>query len=193
MVNKRTEKLAEIVGTQSLVQFDRTPVDRYRITGYVVGLSERLVLIHLVQDQVMNLNGYVGIRRSDIKRYKVFSSDGDFMPRVLPLLRIEPIPRPDLDTTGIFSLLSSAREVFPVLGIETEVTEPDAVFIGTVENLSSRAVVLRQIDTAGCWMEPTEFRLKDITKVILGDGYQEALALLTRHEAKDKERQADAA
>ena len=188
MGNKRTEVLAEIVGSRTLVQIDRSPMDRYKITGYVVGLSEKLILLHLVQDQVMQLNGYVCVRCSDVKHIRVYSEDKDFMSRVLPLLGAAPVPQPDLDITGIFSLLSSARDRFAVLGIENERADPNAIFIGAVESLSSKTLILRQIDTAGHWMEPSEFRLKDITKVVLGDGYQASLSLLVRHEAEVEDR-----
>lgn len=184
MRNKATARLAAIFSKLPLVEIDRSPVDDYKLTGYVVGISEKLILLHLLQDQVMRLNGYVVVRRSDVKKnYRIFGEDTHFIPRVLPLLGEKPVLQPDLDITSIRSLLASARLQFSLIGIECEKAEPGMLFIGTVEKLSSKTVWLRRINTAGHQMVPDDFKLKNITKVVLGDGYQEALAFLVQHEA----------
>ena len=181
--NKRTAALSEVVGQSTLVRLDRTPLDPFGLTGYIVGLSEQLILLHVLLDQVMQLNGYVAIRKRNVKKYKVYNAADDFMSRVLPLLDITPILQPALDINSIHSLLSSAQGHYSLIGLELEEAKPDALIIGTVENLSARTVALRTIDSAGRWDDTARLLVKEISRVTLGDGYQEALSLLERHEA----------
>jgi len=183
MGNKRTAGLIELVGKTCLVEIDRAPVDEYTSVGYVVGISEKLILLHLLQDQVMRLNGYVAVRHSDVKGYQVYDKDKVFLSRVLPLLSEKPVLQPDLDITSIRSLLASARSRFSLIGIECEKIWPDTLFIGTVEKISPKTVLMRNLNGAGGWDAPEEFMLTNITKVVLGDGYQESLAFLVQHEA----------
>lgn len=183
MTNKRTTGLAELVDKPFLVEIDRAPVDEYTSVGYLVGISEKLILLHLLQDQVMRLNGYVAVRHSDVKGYRVYDRDKHFISRVLPLLGEKPLPQTDLDITSVRSLLATASIQFSVIGIQCEKIWPDSLFIGVAEKLSSKAVLMRNLNGAGGWDAPEEFLLKNITKVVLGDGYQESLAFLVQQEA----------
>ena len=172
--------LSEFLHTNTLLHIDRKPMDNYGVSGFLVGLSETLVLLHLVDSSTLVLNGYLALRLSDIS---AAAPDNGFIHRFFAALNRFPIAppfTPNLDTMGAF--LASAQAHYPLVLIESEETDPDHLFIGRIVSQNAHTVRLYKVDSDGFWDEEKDFALSEITKAAAGDLYVEALALLLVHE-----------
>jgi hypothetical protein len=176
--------LAKTVGQDILAQLDRKPIDDYLLNGFIVGMSDRLVLLHVVDGSTLILNGYAAVRLADIKR---FSADDAFVYRALRLLDQKPVIPSGINLSDWRSLLTSANEKYPLIMIECEKKEPGCGLIGRVEKLTAREVRLKKIDSQARWIETESFQLRDITQVTFDNGYINALSLVAAHEATNPE------
>jgi hypothetical protein len=90
---------------------------------------------------------------------------------------VEKKPRVRLDSVS--EILRTANKAFPLVTIHREKINPDVCHIGRITRIDESAVLLLEIDPDAVWdTEPTEYRLKEITRVDFGGGYEEALFLV---------------
>lgn len=172
-MNKYYTDFAEAQSKQQLVILCRKSIDDNRIDGYIVGLSDRWILLHLVDGSVLTLNGYHAVRLKDISSFKI---DAGFVGEYLRLREQYPAEAPQIDVGDLPSLLRSVSESFSLFMIEREKVEPGIGLIGVIKKLTKRNVCLEKLDSKAKWIGTEKFGLKDITSVSFGDGYTEALA-----------------
>ena len=172
--------IADFMGQNAIIRVDRKPVDEHLLDGFVVGMSDKLLLLHVVDGSTLLLNGYSAIRLSDIHSYHV---DETFVTRALRLLDRKPIVPEGIDLSGWAELLASVQRKYPLVLIETEKKEPGCGFIGRVAKQTTRYAALEKINTKGQWDETEQFAFKDITQVEFDDGYVNALAHLVACQA----------
>jgi hypothetical protein len=55
---------------------------------------------------------------------------------------------------------------------------------GLVQEVTAKKLALLEIDTQGRWDEVRHFRLKDITRIDFGGGYEAALAAVAEEDAR---------
>ena len=169
---------AEAQSKRQLVILRRKSIDDNRLDGYIVGLSKKWVLLHLVDGSVLTLNGYCAVRLKDISSFKVGAG---FVDEYLQLREQYPVEAPQIDVCGLLSLLRSVSKSFSLFMIEREKVEPGIGFIGVVEKLTKRNLWLEKLDSKARWIGSEKFGLKDVTLVSFGDGYTEALAWMDVH------------
>ena len=151
--------------------------------GFVVGLSDDWVLLHLLSGPTMKLNGYVALRTADLTEIE---DDESFAPLALKLSGERPKEQLDLLLLDLPGILSSATPLFPLLGIFREKLASGGCYIGKVGRLSRKKLTLRVVNRGGEWVEkPYRFRYKDITRIDLGDGYLGALWLVARRTHRE--------
>lgn len=175
--------LATRAGDSPLVRIERTPKIEEDFVGYIVGVSESLVMLHVLCDNLMLLNGYTVLRTTDIRRYQIKDERECFMHRALKLKGIAPVPQPEISLSDHISLLTTADERFPLLTIHQELKYPNMCFIGKVEKLTKKKLTLEEIDPNAQWSRTRSYKLKHITRIDFGDGYAGALDLVSAHEA----------
>ena len=183
-MSKHLNSLRECVGQRVLVRVSRKRIDENYLEGYVVAMSERLLLLQEVEGDTLTLNGYIGVRLKDITRWWVHAS---FMDRAMRLLGRNPFLPDGIDVDDWPAFITSGLTLFPLALIECEKVKPGCAYIGTVERLTARTLFLREIGTDAEDAGVNEYKLKDITSVKFGDGYVEALAVLVAHEAGGKQ------
>ena len=183
MKPKRTE-LSKAFAEGRYVRLNRKPMDEFSLDGFIVDLSDKLLMLHVVGGQDLRLNGYVVVRIKDIKRFEVGTS---FIERYLRLNGVCGVAPPQIDLTDLSSFLSSAARWYLLLTIECELTDPGCCFIGRLEKLTSQILHLRTVDLQASWATVDCFKLKDITQVAFSDGYTEALEWLIAHEDEAKQ------
>jgi hypothetical protein len=151
--------------------------------GFVVGLEDEWVLLHVLSGATMKLNGFTALRVKDITRV---AEDETFATAALKLSGERPRPQLDLlllDTPG---LLSSAGPLFSLLAVFREKKQNGGCYIGKVRELGHKKATLSAVNRGGEWVpEPYSFRYKDITRIDLGDGYLDALWLVARHTRRE--------
>ena len=173
-MKKKLVGIADFVEQDVVVRLDRKPIDEFGLDGFVVGISEKLLCLHIVDGKTLMLNGYSIVRLSDIRSYKV--DETAFIDRALRLLGRVPIAPDGFDLSGWGALLASVQLKYPLVAISTEKDAPRCLFIGSLVKHTKRSVVIEAVDVSGHWDGRQEFAYKDITMVDLGDGYVSALA-----------------
>jgi len=177
-MKKHYAGLMEALTDNKLVVLHRKSVDDNRMHGYVVGLSDAWVLLHLIDGSVVIPNGYKALRLADVSNFKV---DEDFVDEYLRLRGMYSSKVPQIELKDLHSLLLSISKNYPLFMIECERVEPGIGFVGQIEKLTKRSLFLEKIESTARWIGTEEFKLKDITSVDFGDGYVEALAWMDAH------------
>ena len=166
--------------TESLVWMRRR-FDGRPWRGFVVGMSETLVLVQTLNTGVMRLNGYSVVRLKDIQECR---EDESFVPGALKLLGERPRPQPDLLLLDMPGLLSSVGAHFPLLEVFQE-KGSTSFYIGRIVGFGKRKAHLQLVTRDGTWGDLFKFDCKDITRVDFGDGYDEALWLVARRQPRN--------
>lgn len=161
--------------------------------GYLVGLSNEWALLHVICGNMMSTNGYAAVRVRDISTAVLLRERHDgFMVRALALRDDHAVGQPDVLLLDLPGLLSSANTCFPLLVIHTEQRRPDECYIGRVDRITKKRLVLREIDPAAKWSLTRRYKLKHVTRVEFGGGYEQALWQVSekdRQTAQDHEGQ----
>jgi hypothetical protein len=163
-----------IVGRGTIVVFDRRPIDKHELCGFVVSASDQWVLLHLLNDDTVTLNGYTAIRIEDIKRYRVTEVD-EVRNQALSIRRVRPKPQPLVKVDTIRTLLTTIDHSFPLLTIHTERIERAGCHVGKLETVTTRSLRLQEITPEAEWDEVEKYPLSEITKIDFGGGYETAL------------------
>jgi hypothetical protein len=146
------------------------------LRGFVVDMNDRLVLLQKLDSDTMSLNGFTVIRVTHIRRWDF---EFHFAMRALQLKGFSPsTPIGQISLSDIGSVLLSASTAYPLVMIERERIEPRFAFIGVVEKLTQKSLVLKKLDPGAVWIDSETFGLKGITQVTFGDGYTLALAMV---------------
>ena len=174
---KVANKLKAVCRKYLLVRIDRRPLTKDDLEGYVVGLSDTWILVHML-DPNMYLNGYAAIRTRDIRRYRMLSDANHFASRALKKRGLKGVPQPRVSLQEIQSLLASAGRKFPLITIYDEKKDSEVCYIGKIQKLKKTFCVLKEITTGAKWNGLRRFRLDRITRVDFGGGYETALALV---------------
>ena len=177
-MKKHYSGLAEALAENKLSVIYRKHIDDHRLDGYIVGLSDTWVLLHLVDGNVLILDGYKAVRLSDISRFDI---DNSFVHGYLRLREIRSKEIPEINLQNLPALLLSVSERFALFMFERERVEPGIGIVGRIERLTKRNLWIKKFNSKAKWIDTEKFRLKDITAVNFGDGYVEALAWMAAH------------
>jgi hypothetical protein len=182
-MKKRLDGLAEMFGQDRVVRIARTRIDEFDILGFVVGLSDDLLLLQVIDGNTLFFSGYSVIRLRDITSWRF---DNTFVDRSLRLLDRIPVVPDAIQLADWPSLISSAKRRSPLIMIEMEKKVPGKLWVGRVARQTKRSVAMIDVDPDGHWApRQTKSPYSDITRVQFGDAYSEALAMLVEHEAKE--------
>lgn len=179
-MKKRLAGLRDFIGQDTVVRVERKRFDEENLDGFVVGMSDVLLLLQPVEGDTLLLNGYSVVRLRDVSSWRV---DPTFVTRALRLLGRKPVVPEGIGLSDWPLLLASAQQKYPFLMIETEMKAPGCGFIGRVMKQTTRRIHLEEVDPRGYWAGVTKFACKDITQVGFDDGYTTALAALVAAES----------
>ncbi len=173
-------KLEALAGQDIVVRLKRKRLDSYFLDGFVVGVSEALLLLHILDDNTMTLNGYSAIRMRDITEW--FVHDG-FVTRALRLLERTPIVPSDAPLTDWAALIAWAQPQYPLVQIEAEKKFPGCAYIGRVKTETKHGVLLHELNGDALWDQRlTKHAYASITQVQFASGYIETLMAVSDHE-----------
>ena len=179
-MKKKLIGITDLIGQDVVVRIDRKPLDKHPLEGFVVGVSGKLLLLHLVDGNTLLVSGYAVVRLSDIRAYRI---DKTFVTRALRLMERVPVIPEGVDLTDWESVLASLKNRCPLLMLEMEKKEPGCGFVGQIARQTPHYVKLEKVDTKGRWTKMERFRYKDITQIGFDNGYVNALVQLVEHEA----------
>jgi hypothetical protein len=171
--------------SQVIVKF-WSPFEEGSTEGYVLDIGPEFFLLLLVDDR-MRFNGFQCLRLQDVRKLQVPAKYAAFVEAALRARGEQVEKRPKVRLDNIQELLLTANRAFPLVTIHREKVNPDVCHIGGVVKIKKGKVSLLEIGPDAMWDEkPTEYRLREITRVDFGGGYEEALTLVggTRPGAK---------
>jgi hypothetical protein len=166
--------------TYPLVSLLRDEFDESPWYGFVVGSSDHLVALHLVNDAYA-LDGYLVVRQADITTQEESFAKRPLVEDALRLKGQAPRDPGPLDLSGVRALMESAQRLYPALVINRERIHPGECEVGTVRMASEDSYVLRWLNAAAAWEnDDRPFLFRDVTMVQFGGEYEQTLALVAQ-------------
>ena len=154
--------------------------------GFVVGVSDSLILIHEVNGDTFSLNGYSVVRCEDVKDYRVFDKREYWQNRAIRRLKIAPVALPEISLASVPALLASIDERFSLTAFHPEQKRPDICYIGRLLTMTDKTVTIDDLDSNAEWSGPRRIKLNDITRIDFGSAYEEALAVVAPKRPRRK-------
>lgn len=173
MMPRPLRELASAVRLRQLLRVDRSPIDTVPMDGFAIGLSERFLLLHLVE-QTIQLNGYTVLRLEDIADW----GEHPYRPFVLQALRGRgEVMRPldDLPLDHHRAVFAGVKDRWPLVAIHTEEVDSHRCWIGRVLTCGKQGVTLRKINPLAQWIETEQFPYRHITRIDWEGLYEQAL------------------
>jgi len=159
------------------VRFAR-PFEEGWVDGYVLALAEQWFMIAVVSDRI-RFDGFQCYRLSDVRRLRVPKPHAAFTKAALQKRRETRPRKPRVNLADLRLLLGSAGRAFPLVTIFRERIDPEICHIGRVSDVTKTRLSLLEIDPDACWDdEPTEYSLREITRVDFGGSYEDALHMV---------------
>jgi len=168
--------LRKALREQQLVRFSRR-YDSYKTSGYVRTVGPEFFLLQLVEDSI-RFNGFECFRINGITG---LGSDpySSFVETALRKRKQKRSKAPQIKIQSVSSILESGAKAFPLVTIHTERIDPDVCYIGRVMGIDKTHLSLLKIRPGAVWeKQPTRYRLRDITRVGFGGGYEDALYIV---------------
>jgi hypothetical protein len=160
-----------------LVKFTR-PFEQGSFNGLVLDIGPRFFLIAVIEDGC-RYNGFSCLRLSDVRELETPHRYAHFVTEALKKRGEHTPRRPRVKVAGIEDLLTTASRAFPLVTIHREVIDPDICQIGRVEEVAKGRFSMLEIGPDAKWDDkPTEYRLRDITRVDFGGAYEDALNIV---------------
>jgi hypothetical protein len=160
-----------------LVKFERR-FEPGTFEGYVLDVGPHFFLLAVVRED-MRFNGFSCLRIADVRRLQAPAKYAEFAEAALRKRGEYLAEKPNIDLGNISNLLRSANLLFPLITIHRERIDPDVCHIGRVASLKNGTLSLLEIGPDAAWdTELSPHKLREITRVDFGGGYEEALSLV---------------
>lgn len=170
--------LKQAAAEHTLVLVERDGVSDDWLTGYVAACGPEWFALDIV-DQSIRYDGHSCLRYADVTVCEAPAPGAEFTAKALAALGVQRPPLLGLDLSSLESLLRTAGSLYPVLTLHLEIAEPDACWVGRVQELNRHLVTLQLVNPDGQWEpEPEEFALEELTRVDFGTDYERALVLV---------------
>lgn len=157
-----------------------------RTMGFIVGFSDDLIILNVLDIDTFRLNGYTAIRTEDLKDYRDFNKDKFWQNRAARLLKLSPVRPAGISLTSIPELLASIAKRYSLITIHPERTKPGVCYIGPLLAITDLTFTIDDLDCNAEWTGPRRLKFSEVTRVDFGGGYEEALALTAPKRRKRK-------
>jgi len=160
-----------------LFQVKRHPKSLCRISGFVVDISDSLILLQRCDWDTFRLNGYSVIRIDDIESYRCFDKKRWWQFRAVQHFKLKPKAPAGVSVSSLPALLESAAKIFPLLTIHREKNNSEVCYIGKLTEVSRKTFTIEDLNCNAEWTGSRQFKFADVTLVDFGGGYENALAV----------------
>jgi hypothetical protein len=167
-----------------LVQVKRRLKDVGTTTGFVVALSDSLILFHTLDMDMFRLNGYTALRDEDISHYRGFTKAEYWQFRAVRRFHLKPVRPVGISVASLPELLMSVSQHYPLITLHPEKKKPDVCYIGSLVSMTEHTFIIEDLDCNGEWSGPRRMKFSDITRVDFGGGYEEALSVTAPKQPK---------
>lgn len=179
MSAKRKKAIRDLAAapTKVLVRFGR-PFDDGSIEGYILDAGDEFFLMALVDDTI-HFDGYLCLRYKDVRKLEAPAKFASFIEAALKSRGERLAKDLSISMADISDILLTSATNFPLVTLYREKADPETCHIGRIAGLSRKQVALLEIGPDATWDdEPTIYKLKEITQVGFGGGYEDALFLV---------------
>jgi len=168
--------LDEIIENKWIVEFDRKPFDNSKELGFVLAWNNYFTLIHILDKDWYQLDGYCIFQNKSVKKFWVYDKDEYFFNEVVKLKKLEPKPVPQVSIESWEVILQTVNDNFNLVGIESELIHKDELKIGKLKKIGKKSFSLLEIKTDATWFEcASKIELKLLTKVCFDSSYNKTL------------------
>lgn len=184
---KHTE-LSPFARTGKKVRLTRLQPSEPRLNGYILGVSDKLLLMHCFDD--FEPDGYTICRNRDIVklRHGPYEEWFDHMLRSESLVNGLKL-RHRIDLSSWATAIQSVARHYKQVIVECEDAEKDVedFYIGEVVEVQSRSIRFRDYDAIGYWSAmPRSIAIAGITKVQFDTPYIKVFSKYTREGTPPK-------
>lgn len=169
-------KLEACMADHVLVRLERTIPGASLPWGYIVAVGSKWVVLQVVDDGIY-LDGYSAVRARDVAKVRR-SKSGKFVMTALTTKGQWPPapPAADVDLSSTRGLLTSAAAAAPLTTVFLERREEGICYIGAHLTVDGGWCELTLVTPKATWLSRARrYRLKDLTRVDSGGGYEGAL------------------
>lgn len=181
---RKPPPIEEIIEKEWLVKFDRKPMSKDMLYGFILAGNNEFLLLNFFDDNSFNLNGYTVIRHKDIKRFSVYNSEEYFLSKFIELKKIKPKFLSDFSIKNWKDILISAGRQFPLITIHLEKISDKVCYVGSLAATKKKGFSFNEIDSEATWTETFKYKYKDLTKIDFGGIYENALFLVAEQKSK---------
>lgn len=168
--------LDEIIENKWIVEFDRKPFDNSKELGFVLAWNNYFTLIHIVDKDWYQLDGYCIFQNKSVKKFRVYDKDEYFFNEVVKLKKLEPKPVPQVSIESWEVILQTVNDNFNLVGIESELIYKNQLNIGKIKKVNKKKFSLIEIDPEAEWDDfSTKYEFQHLTKVCFDSSYNKTL------------------
>lgn len=180
-MSKKVASIDEIITNKWLVEFDRKPLDKHPMYGFIVNFNEEFTLVHRFDRDLFILDGYCVFPNTTVKKYAVYDDESYFLNEVIQAKKIVPKALPKVSISSWPEIVKSVSEFFPLLVVGTERLHKNECYIGKVTEIKQKSFKQQEMDTDAVWYGVTKYKFKDVTMISFGGLYESTLALVNAY------------
>lgn len=188
MSKKQSLDIEEVIERKILVEFNRKPLEKSALFGFVLACNDEFTLIHEFDTDNFRLNGYCIFKNDSVKKFRDYDKDEYFLNEVIALKNIEPQSVPNVSIENWSEILRTVNENFPLLRIEREKLDNKSCYIGKLDKLKKKTFTLMEIDSSAEWDKSYTYKYKDLTKVAFDGEYEKTLIFVAENRDKISEK-----
>jgi hypothetical protein len=162
---------------KTLVELCRRPRIEERIAGFVVDFSDEFILLHRLDWNLFQLDGYTLLRDRDIKQRRFFTRSSYWQVKAIHKFGLRPKRLSGIKLTSWSDAIHSIAKKFPLIHVVREAKYPNECWIGIPLEVNRRKFEIENLDHNAEWTGPYSMKTADVTRVDFGGGYERALAL----------------
>ncbi len=184
MAKKKSPGIDEIIAKKLLVHFNRKPLDKHLLYGFVIAGNDEFTLLNIFDAGLFMLDGYCVFLNKDVKNYATYENKDYFLSEVIRHQKI--IPKPTkIDISSWREIVQTVSEGHQFFVVETERLHKNECYVGTLKSMKKKSFVLREIDPDACWSYETNYKFNDLTMIKFGGRYETTLALVNSEREKN--------
>jgi hypothetical protein len=175
-MSKTLESIFRKHRMKHLCQVKRHPQGLCKTSGFVVDVSESLILLQRCDWDTFEINGYSVIRSADIESYRFFDKSKWWQFRAVQHFKLQPKAPAGISVSSLPALLASAARIFPLLTIHREKINSKVCYIGKLTEGRHKTFTIADLNCNAEWTGSRRLKYSDVSLVDFGGGYENALA-----------------
>jgi len=160
-----------------LLQVKRSHKNLCKISGFVVDVSESLILLQRCDWDTFQLNGYSVIRNDEVAGYRFFDKKQWWQFRAVQHFKLIPKAPAGISVSSLPTLLESVAKIFPLVTIHQEKINAKVCYIGKLTAMRRKTFTIEDLNCNAEWTGSRRLKFSDVTLVDFGGGYENALAV----------------